>query len=70
MFEKPTDQLAKLKVEMMDKTAYCNQRRIILLDDTAKRLKDGKSDPKFLPFHFPTSTMFVMPVVGTCSSTC
>lgn len=42
MFEKPTDQLANLKVEMMDKTAYCNQRRIILLDDTARRLKEGE----------------------------
>ncbi|KAF2487272.1 hypothetical protein BDY17DRAFT_288637 [Neohortaea acidophila] len=40
MFEKPTDQLAALKVEMMDKTTYCNRRRVILLDDTAKRLKD------------------------------
>ena len=26
---------------MMDKTAYCTQRHIILLDDTAKNLKDG-----------------------------
>lgn len=43
MFEKPTDQLAALKVEMMDKTSYCNRRRVILLDDTAKRLKDRKS---------------------------
>ncbi|GAB7360966.1 hypothetical protein MBLNU230_g0949t1 [Neophaeotheca triangularis] len=41
MFEKPTDQLAGLKVEMMDKTSYCNKRRVILLDDTAKKLKDG-----------------------------
>ena len=44
MFEKPTDQLAALKVEMMDKTTYCNRRRVILLDDTAKRLKDGTLD--------------------------
>lgn len=43
MFEKPTDQLAGLKVEMLDKTAYCNRRRVILLDDTAKNLKEGKS---------------------------
>lgn len=42
MFEKPTDQLASLKLEMMDKTTYCNQRRIILLDDTAKGLKEGE----------------------------
>jgi ariadne-1 len=41
MFEKPIDQLKGLKVEMMDKTAYCNKRRIILLDDTAENLKAG-----------------------------
>ncbi|THY45115.1 translation initiation factor-like protein eif-2b epsilon subunit [Aureobasidium pullulans] len=41
MFEKPTDQLSGLKVEMMDKTTYCNKRRIILLDDTADNLKKG-----------------------------
>ncbi|GAB7347581.1 hypothetical protein MBLNU459_g4464t3 [Dothideomycetes sp. NU459] len=41
MFEKNTDQLAALKVEMMDKTTYCNKRRIILLDDTAENLKQG-----------------------------
>ncbi|KAK4999121.1 hypothetical protein LTR66_001797 [Elasticomyces elasticus] len=41
MFEKPTDQIAGLKVEMMDKTAYCNKRRVILLDDTAVNLKQG-----------------------------
>ncbi|CAK1367279.1 E3 ubiquitin-protein ligase dbl4 [Cercospora beticola] len=41
MFEKPTEQLSELKVDMMDKTSYCNQRRIVLLDDTAKNLKDG-----------------------------
>ncbi|KAK4556005.1 hypothetical protein LTR86_006701 [Recurvomyces mirabilis] len=40
MFEKPTDQLAGLKVEMMDKTTYCMRRRVILLDDTAKNLKE------------------------------
>ncbi|KAK4498200.1 hypothetical protein PRZ48_010857 [Zasmidium cellare] len=43
MFEKPVESLAGLKVEMMDKTSYCNRRRIILLDDTAKNLKDRKS---------------------------
>ncbi|PNS21682.1 E3 ubiquitin-protein ligase dbl4 [Sphaceloma murrayae] len=41
MFEKPTDQLASLKVEMMDKTSYCTKRRVILLDDTAENLKQG-----------------------------
>ncbi|KAK5013191.1 E3 ubiquitin-protein ligase dbl4 [Cryomyces antarcticus] len=43
MFEKPTDQLAGLKVEMMDKTSYCTKRRVILLDDTAENLKAGGS---------------------------
>jgi len=42
MFEKPTDQLAALKVEMMDKTTYCTKRRVILLDDTAQNLKQGE----------------------------
>lgn len=40
LFERPTDQLATLKVEMLDKTAYVNNRRIILLDTTAKGLQD------------------------------
>jgi ariadne-1 len=51
MFEKPTEALAGLKVEMMDKTSYCTRRRIILLDDTAKNLKDGQF--LFLPSPFP-----------------
>jgi len=44
MFEKPPSELAdnKLKVEIMDKTAYCNKRRIILLNDTAQTLADGR----------------------------
>ncbi|KAF2101617.1 ankyrin repeat and IBR domain-containing protein 1 [Rhizodiscina lignyota] len=42
MFEKPVDQLAKLKVDMLDKTTYCNKRRVILLSDTADNLKAGK----------------------------
>ena len=42
MFEKPTDQLKDVKVEMMDKTAYCTKRRVILLEDTAENLKAGK----------------------------
>ncbi|KAK4548833.1 hypothetical protein LTR36_008606 [Oleoguttula mirabilis] len=40
MFEKSTDQLAGLKVDMLDKTSYCMRRRVILLDDTAKKLKE------------------------------
>lgn len=42
MFEKPTDQLAGLKVDMLDRVAYVNKRRIILLDDTAENLKIGQ----------------------------
>ncbi|KAI9824373.1 MAG: hypothetical protein M1819_000878 [Sarea resinae] len=44
MFEKPTSELAALKVDMMDKTSYCNKRRIILLSDTAENLKNGQWD--------------------------
>jgi len=43
MFEKPVSELAKLKVDILDKTAYCNKRRVILLSDTAENLKNGKS---------------------------
>ncbi|KAF2807832.1 uncharacterized protein BDZ99DRAFT_535541 [Mytilinidion resinicola] len=42
MFEKSTDQLESLKVEMMDKTSYCSKRRIILLNDTAENLRKGE----------------------------
>ncbi|KAL9105224.1 MAG: hypothetical protein Q9227_009566, partial [Pyrenula ochraceoflavens] len=38
MFEKPTPELKDLKVDILDKTAYCTRRRIILLSDTAERL--------------------------------
>ncbi|ROT35766.1 ariadne-1 [Sodiomyces alkalinus F11] len=43
MFEKPVQELCdrKLKVVIMDKTSYCNKRRIILLDDTAENLANG-----------------------------
>lgn len=46
MFEKPVAELSdpKLKVDIMDKTSYCNKRRIILLDDTANNLTNGKRD--------------------------
>ena len=43
MFEKPTTELAALKVDMMDKTSYCNRRRVILLEDTAENLRAGES---------------------------
>ena len=42
MFEKPTTELEALKVDMMDKTSYCNTRRVILLEDTAQNLKSGE----------------------------
>ncbi|EWZ44955.1 ubiquitin-conjugating enzyme E2, other [Fusarium oxysporum f. sp. raphani 54005] len=44
MFEKPTAELSdpKLKVDIMDKTSYCNKRRVILLEDTAENLAIGK----------------------------
>ncbi|KAI5307934.1 hypothetical protein KEM55_007011, partial [Ascosphaera atra] len=40
MFEKPVQELAGLRVDILDKTAYCNKRRIILLTDTADRLRN------------------------------
>ena len=42
MFEKPVGELKPLKVEILDKTAYCNKRREILLEDAADKLKRGK----------------------------
>ncbi|KAL8812610.1 MAG: hypothetical protein Q9200_000905 [Gallowayella weberi] len=42
MFERPTAELSGLKVDIMDKTAYCIQRRVILLEDTAVNLKTGE----------------------------
>jgi len=50
MFEKPIEQLENLKVDMMDKTSYCNKRRIILLNDTAENLKTG-GDTSFQLTH-------------------
>lgn len=41
MFEKPIPELAGLKVDILDKTAYCQKRRVILLSDTADNLKNG-----------------------------
>ena len=40
MFEKPIAELSdpRLKVDIMDKTSYCNKRRVILLEDTAENL--------------------------------
>ncbi|KAJ5679712.1 hypothetical protein N7462_007956 [Penicillium macrosclerotiorum] len=45
MFEKPVPELAELKVDILDKTAYCNKRRVILLSDTAENLKNGEQCP-------------------------
>ena len=42
MFEKPVTELKPLKVEILDKTAYCNKRREILLEDAADKLKKGE----------------------------
>ncbi|KAI5814870.1 hypothetical protein BZA77DRAFT_93298 [Pyronema omphalodes] len=42
LFEKPPDQLAQSKKEMMDKTAYVKSRRGILLEDTAIGLKNER----------------------------
>lgn len=46
MFEKPIQDLSdptkSLKVDIMDKTAYCNKRRLILLEDTAENLAQAK----------------------------
>ncbi|KAL3951892.1 hypothetical protein ACCO45_013609 [Purpureocillium lilacinum] len=44
MFEKPIQELSdsKLKVDIMDKTSYCNKRRVILLEDTADNLAKSK----------------------------
>lgn len=41
MFEKPVAELAKLKVDILDKTTYCNKRRVILLSDIAQNLESG-----------------------------
>ncbi|KFX98512.1 hypothetical protein O988_04306 [Pseudogymnoascus sp. VKM F-3808] len=44
MFEKPVGELAdvNLRVDIMDKTSYCNKRRVILLADTADNLANGE----------------------------
>lgn len=48
MFEKPTAELKGLKVDILDKTSYCNKRRVILLSYTAERLKKGKEYEHFI----------------------
>jgi len=39
---KSTNELANLKVEILDLTTYCQRRRVILLSDTADNLKKGE----------------------------
>jgi ariadne-1 len=57
MFEKPVEELAdsKLKVDIMDKTTYCNKRRVILLEDTAQNLAEGKSTAYLDPLYVTNS---------------
>lgn len=43
LFEKPTDVLPSIKIQMLDKFSYVSQRRKILLDYVAKGLADGCS---------------------------
>lgn len=45
MFEKPVQELSvpENRKNIIDKTSYCNKRRVILLDDTAQNLADGTS---------------------------
>ena len=50
MFEKPVNELAELKVDILDKTAYCMKRREILLSDTATNLRKGKRSDDGLAF--------------------
>ncbi|KAG6100101.1 hypothetical protein E4U31_004140 [Claviceps sp. LM219 group G6] len=59
MFEKPTQDLAdaKLKVDIMDKTSYCNKRRLILLEDTADNLKNSRWTFTIDLNSNPTTTM-------------
>lgn len=48
MFEKSVDQIGGLKREILDKTTYCNNRRVVLLTHTAEELKKGTFTPIFL----------------------
>ncbi|KAI9816582.1 MAG: hypothetical protein M1827_001714 [Pycnora praestabilis] len=44
MFEKPVGELAGLKQNMINKTSYCDKRRVTLLSYTAENLKNGQWD--------------------------
>jgi ariadne-1 len=41
LFELPTEDLGKKKIEMLDRTTYCNKRREILLSTTADELANS-----------------------------
>jgi len=41
LFELPTEDLGKKKIEMLDRTTYCNKRREIMLSTTADELAVG-----------------------------
>ena len=63
MFEKPIEELADpaLRGAMLDKTTYCNKRRVILLDYTASTLAQCK--PSYhLPFYDPACALEANPV--------
>jgi ariadne-1 len=47
LFESTAQELSEKKVEILDRTAYCSKRRIILLSDTAELLKQGMCMPSF-----------------------
>ena len=42
LFEKPVSELPDRKLDILNKTGYCNSRRVILLSATAESLKKGK----------------------------
>jgi ariadne-1 len=54
MFEKPTSELKGLKVDILDKTSYCNERRVRILTHTAENLKLGASSTDSLTAYANT----------------
>lgn len=42
LFEKPANDLASLKVQLLDKCQYVSSRRVVLLEDAAQGLLEGK----------------------------
>ena len=59
MFEKPVSALADLKVDILDKTAYCTRRRMILLNDAAENLKNGTTVILLRPLSLKLSYLFL-----------